>query len=139
MQITGKVEPHLLAQPPLRADAVGVSDNQHPDQQRRVDRWSTGVAVERCQMRMQLAQIEKPIDPAQQMARRDHRLEIKLVEQMPLPMLLTPNQPDHPQFPSQPSESGPKHAFKPSFSTEFRQERRSDDRRTACFWRFFLT
>src|SRR5215217_147077 len=44
-----QVEVHLLAQPPLRADAEAVADDQHPDQQLRVDRRPPHLAVERSQ------------------------------------------------------------------------------------------
>jgi hypothetical protein len=36
---------HLLAQAPLRTNPHAVADDQHPDHQLRVDRWSTGLAV----------------------------------------------------------------------------------------------
>src|SRR5690242_5584288 len=43
-----QVKVHLLAEPPLRADAEAVADDQHPDQQLRIDRWPPRLAVERC-------------------------------------------------------------------------------------------
>ena len=43
----GEVQPHLLAQPPLKADAVAVTHNQHPDHELRIDRGPANVAVER--------------------------------------------------------------------------------------------
>ena len=42
----GQVQVDLLAQPPLRADAKAVADDQHPDHQLRVDRGPTLLAVE---------------------------------------------------------------------------------------------
>src|ERR1700732_4497793 len=36
----GEVQLDLLAQPPLKANAVAVANDQHPDHQLGVDRWS---------------------------------------------------------------------------------------------------
>ncbi len=47
----GQVQVDLLAQPPLRADAEAVADDQHPDQQLRIDRRPSHLAVERRQLR----------------------------------------------------------------------------------------
>ena len=45
----GEVQVHLLAQPPLRADAHAVADDQHPHHQLGIDRRPAHVAVERPQ------------------------------------------------------------------------------------------
>src|ERR1051326_159698 len=42
----GQVEVHLLAQPPLRADAEAIADDQHPNQQLRIDRGPAHLTVE---------------------------------------------------------------------------------------------
>jgi hypothetical protein len=42
----GQVQMDLLAQPAFRADAVAIADDQHADQQLRVDRRPAGLAVE---------------------------------------------------------------------------------------------
>src|SRR6266508_4147384 len=41
----GKVQFNLLAQPSFKADAVAVTDNQHPDHQLRIDRGTANVAI----------------------------------------------------------------------------------------------
>ena len=46
----------LLAQPPFKADAIAVADNEHPDHQLRIDRGPPDVTVERCQL---LAKIDQ--------------------------------------------------------------------------------
>ena len=42
----GQVEVHLLAQPPLRADAIAVAHQQHPDHQLRINRRPASGAIE---------------------------------------------------------------------------------------------
>src|SRR5262249_9439852 len=42
----GKVQLNLLARPSLKADAVAVTHNQHPDHQFRVDRGPPDFAIE---------------------------------------------------------------------------------------------
>src|SRR4029450_12684293 len=66
-----QVQLNLLAQPPLEADAVAVANDQHPDHELRIDRRSTDVAIERCQLLAQVSQHlhYNRIDPAQEMAR----------------------------------------------------------------------
>jgi hypothetical protein len=56
---------HLLAQPAFRADAVAIADDQHPDQQFRVDRWSSGCAVEWCQVGPNRAEIDEAVNRAE--------------------------------------------------------------------------
>ena len=51
-----KMKFDLLAQLTLKADAVAVADNEHPDHQLRIDRGPPDVAVERCQL---LAKIDQ--------------------------------------------------------------------------------
>jgi hypothetical protein len=57
----GEVQVHFLAQPTLGADAKAVADDQHANQQGWIDRRATGVAVVRCEVLMQLAQIQEPV------------------------------------------------------------------------------
>ena len=61
-----QVQMHLFAQPSLRADAEAIADQQHPDQQFRIDRWTTGVAVEIREMRSNAAQFNKAINRPKQ-------------------------------------------------------------------------
>ena len=65
----GKVELDLFAQPPLRADAVTVANNEHADQQLGIDRGSADLAIEPLQLRAQLGQNPgyDRINPAQKM------------------------------------------------------------------------
>ncbi len=71
----------LLAQPPLGADAERVADNQHPDHQLGVDRWSPRLAVIRPQMLADARQGDEPVDRAQQVIRRDMILKAEAVKQ----------------------------------------------------------
>jgi len=45
-----QVQVNLVAQPPLRADAEAVADDQHADQQLWIDRRPSDLTVERRQM-----------------------------------------------------------------------------------------
>jgi hypothetical protein len=65
-----QVEVHLLAQPPLRADAEAVADDQHPDQQLRIDRRPSHLAVERRQFPPQPVEFDKPVNRSQQVPLR---------------------------------------------------------------------
>ena len=78
----GEVQLDLLAQPPLKAYAVAVANDQHPDHQLGVDRWSADLAVERHQLLAKLTQYpgHNRIDPAQQMARWDTPFEVEQVK-----------------------------------------------------------
>src|SRR6266436_6872175 len=73
-------------QPPLEADAVAVAHDQHSDHELRVDRRSTDVAIERCQLLAQVSQHlhYDRIDPAQEMARRNAPFEVEQIEQLAL-------------------------------------------------------
>ena len=71
----------LLAQPPLGADAERVTDDEHPDHQLGVDRWTPGLAVVRPQMIADARQIDEPVDRAQQVIRRNMILEAEAVKQ----------------------------------------------------------
>ena len=77
----GEVQMHLLAQPPLRADAEAVADDQHPDHQLRIDRGPPDLAVEGPQMRPQAGQVDEAVDRAQQVIGRNVALDAELVEQ----------------------------------------------------------
>src|SRR5205814_2202000 len=76
-----QVEVHLLAQSPLRANAKAVADDQHANQQLRVDRWPTHLAVERRQFLPQPVEFDEAIDRPQQVLLRHMPFERKLVKQ----------------------------------------------------------
>ena len=57
----GKVQMHLVAQPTLGTDPHAVTDNEHPDHQRGVDRWPSHLAVERLQMLADARQVHEPV------------------------------------------------------------------------------
>src|SRR5439155_5921069 len=76
-----QVEVHLLAQSPLRADAKAVADDQHANQQLRVDRWPTHLAVERRQFLPQRVEFDEAIDRPQKVLLRHMPFERKLVKQ----------------------------------------------------------
>ncbi len=90
-----QVEVNLLAQPPLRADAEAVADDQHPDQQLRIDRRPPHLAVERRQLPPQPVEFDKPINRPQQVCFRHMPFQRKLVKQrvlldLPLPIIDCP-------------------------------------------------
>jgi hypothetical protein len=62
-------------QPPFRADAEAVADDQHANQQLRIDRRPPRLTVEGCQVCPNLIELNKAIDPAQQMCERYMPLE----------------------------------------------------------------
>ena len=62
----GEIEVNLFAQPPLRADAEAVTDDQHPDHQLRIDRRPARLAVERPQLLADVAEVHEPVDRPQQ-------------------------------------------------------------------------
>src|SRR6516165_12087839 len=65
-----QVEVHLLAQPPLRADAEAVADDQHPDQQLGINRWPPHLTVKRRQFLPQPVKFDEPIDRPQEVPLR---------------------------------------------------------------------
>src|SRR3546814_13313863 len=71
---------HLFAQPPLRADAKAVADDQHPYHQLGIDRRPTRLAVERPQLLANAAEVDETIDRAQQVISRATVLEPEDVE-----------------------------------------------------------
>src|SRR5215216_7804686 len=77
----GEVQMDLFAQPPLRADAAAVADDQHADQQLRIDRRPTFLAIERSQFLSQAVEFDEPVDRSKQMPLGHVPFERKLVEQ----------------------------------------------------------
>src|SRR5215207_5374097 len=90
-----QVEVHLLAQAPFRADAEAVADDQHADQQLRIDRRPTDGAVKRRQLLPQPIEFYKSVDRAQQMRHRNMLLKRKLVKQSVLPDAVFPHHQTH--------------------------------------------
>src|SRR6202790_3534045 len=88
-----KVQRHFLAQPALMTNAIAVTDQEHPDHQLGIDRGPPDVAVKRLQLLVQIGQngSRENIDPSQQVVRRDHLVEAKLVKQLPLISVLPPH------------------------------------------------
>ena len=78
----GQIEMHFLTQPPLRADAKAVADDQHPDHQLGIDRGPSDRAVERPQLCTDALQINKPINAAKQMIPWHMIVEAEIVEQL---------------------------------------------------------
>jgi hypothetical protein len=77
----GEVKRHLLAQLPLRAQVVAVTDNQHPDHQLRIDRWPADLAVIGLQLLMHVGEhrCHQDIDAPEQVALWDTVVEPKLI------------------------------------------------------------
>src|SRR5207245_11314468 len=69
-------------QPPLGADAEAVTHDQYADHQFRVDRGPADRAVERRQSLPQRAEVEKPVDLAQQVIDWNPILKAKLIKQL---------------------------------------------------------
>jgi hypothetical protein len=67
----GQIEIDFLAKTPFRANAETITDDQHADHEVQIDGWATHVAVKGSQKGPQFAQINKPINFAQQMIARD--------------------------------------------------------------------
>src|SRR6267154_97255 len=82
----GEVQLDLLAQLPLEAKAVAVTDDEHPDHQLRVDRRPADLAVEGFQLLPKLSQYPGYgwIDAAKKMMLRNTPLEVEEVEQLAL-------------------------------------------------------
>jgi hypothetical protein len=80
----GQVQVHLFAQPALRADAGAVANDQHPDHQLRIDGGTARVAVERCEVLVQITKVQDPVDIAQQVIARDVIVEVEGVEELVL-------------------------------------------------------
>ena len=89
----GEMERHLLAQLPLGADAEAVAYNKHPDQQLGINRRPSDVAVERTQLLVQVAEhrCHENVDPAQQVALRDHVIEPEFIKKARLLSMLSPH------------------------------------------------
>ena len=76
-----EVQVNLLAQPPFRANAVAVANQQHPDKQFGIDRRPAGRAVKCRQVAPNVRQIDKTVDRPQQVGGRNVSLKGELVEQ----------------------------------------------------------
>src|SRR6056297_4023923 len=75
-----EVQMHLFTQPALGPDAEAIPDQQHPDQQFRIDRRAACVAVETGKIGADAAQIDKPINGPKQVILRNMILQRELVE-----------------------------------------------------------
>ena len=71
-----QVEVHLIAQPPLRANAEAVAERKL-----RIDRRPPHLAVKRRQLLPQPVEFDKPVDRPQQMASRHMPFERELIKQ----------------------------------------------------------
>ena len=58
----GQVQMHLFTEPPLRADVTTIANQQHADQQFWIDRRAASVALDICEMRADIGQINEPIN-----------------------------------------------------------------------------
>src|ERR1700730_4738119 len=80
----GQIEIDFLAKTPFRANAEPITNDLPADHEVWIDGWATQVAVKWSQMGAQFAQINKPINLAQQMIARDPILQAKLIKQLRL-------------------------------------------------------
>src|SRR5271156_5269240 len=122
---------NLFAQPPLRADAKAVTDNQHPDHQLRINRRPTHFAVKRRQLAPHSVELDKPVDRTQQMFRRHMTFQRKLVEQSVLPAPTFPHHRFAPQSPTTRVNQPTPTRATPSFSTQSADFGHSWDNRSA--------
>src|SRR6266404_3251750 len=79
-----QIEMDFLAQAPLGADAKAITDDQHPDHQFGIDRWTTNRAVEGGQFSPQLAKLDEPVDGPQEVVSGNVPFERELIEQSSL-------------------------------------------------------
>lgn len=121
-----QVQMHFLAELALRADAEAVADHQHPDQKRRINRWTSGVAVVRRKVLVQLAQIEKAVDASEQVIGGDVDVEIEAIEQRGLRNFLASHHRDALDLRWRLRPRRPRHVPQwRSFSTESTRSRQS--------------
>ena len=73
---------NFLGQLALRAQAVSVPDNQHPDHQFRIDRWPAYLAVVRIELLMHIGERRRHeyIDASEQVVLGDTVVESKFIE-----------------------------------------------------------
>ena len=79
----GQVHLHLAAQRPFRADREHIADDQHPDHEHRIDRWTAHPRVKGPQLGVHPGQIQDPGDLAHQMIIRNNLIEAERIEQSP--------------------------------------------------------
>src|SRR5215475_2854678 len=126
----GKVKLHFLAQPALRADAVAVADNQHPDHELGVDRRPADFAVEGPQLLAKVSHYPRHyrIDAAKKMVPRNTTFEVEEIEQLALIDIL----PTHHDPPPLPRTSGRRNHDSSTTTSDFfnniGQKRRSQQR-----------
>jgi hypothetical protein len=80
-----QVQMGLFAQPPLRANAVAITDDQHANHQFGINRWMPNRVIEIGEVTTQVAQIETPINAAQKVIGGDVIFKVERVKQPLLP------------------------------------------------------
>lgn len=85
----GQIQVYFLTQPPLRANSIAVSDNQHPDHQLRTYGGATRMAVVVRQVSTQLAKVKHPINSPEEVISGDVIFEMKGMEQLVLHHLMS--------------------------------------------------
>src|SRR3984893_7161708 len=127
-----QVQVNFLTQPPLRADAEAVADDQHPDQQLRIDRGPTFLAVIRRQLLPQPVEPDEPFDRTQKVSLATMVFERKLVKQSVLPDAAFPHHSTSLRPPTTRVNQRPRTRAIPSFSTQSNQK--GDLHRDAKQW-----
>src|SRR6204780_183063 len=112
-----KVKFKLLAQPPLEADAVAITDDQHSDHQLGINRRSPNLAIEGHKILTKLHQYpcHHRIDPSQQMPCRNAPFEVEQVKQLALITSLS----THHGKPPQPNPSSRRNHCSPKIASPF--------------------
>ena len=82
-----EVQMHFFAKPTLGSDAEAIADHQHADQQFRINRRATSVAVEIRQVSADAGQVNKPINRSNQVIMGNVIFKRELVEQGRLRLL----------------------------------------------------
>jgi len=75
-----QVQLDLFAQTAFGADAQAIADDQHADHQLGINRRPSGMTVVRGQVLMQIGQIQKAVDLAQQVVLRHQFIEVERLE-----------------------------------------------------------
>ena len=73
-----QIEMDLLAWPAFRPDHHSIADDEHADDEFRVDQRPPGVTVRAAKICVQFAEIEEAVDPAHEVVLRNIRREIEL-------------------------------------------------------------
>jgi hypothetical protein len=113
-----QIEMDFLAQASLGTDAKAIPDDQHPDHQLGIDRWSTHSAVKGSQLAPQLAKLDEPVDRPQEVVSRNVLFKRKRIKKL---LLIMTESPHHGPLPSRIASQLRNHRLKKP-ATDFRNK-----------------